>query len=47
MQFHVFFLSITIQRKHLSEEEISHDQQCKKIMDTIQDRRSSYYNQMY
>ena len=43
MRFHVFFLTITIQKKRLSETEMVQEQQYKKIMDDIRDCRSKYY----
>ncbi|MDM5188959.1 YrzI family small protein [Bacillus sp. DX4.1] len=46
MTFHVFFLTITIQKKRLSEEEILREQHLKQIMDEVQDRRSLYYNHL-
>ncbi|MDM5155255.1 YrzI family small protein [Bacillus sp. DX1.1] len=46
MTFRVFFLTITIQKSRLSEEEILRKQQLKQIMDEVQDRRSSYYNHL-
>ncbi|KEK22919.1 YrzI family small protein [Bacillus gaemokensis] len=46
MQFHIFFLTITIQKKHASEENILQEQQYKKIMDEIRDRRSTYYTHL-
>ncbi|HEK9099053.1 YrzI family small protein [Bacillus pfraonensis] len=46
MKFHVFFLTITIQKKRLSEAEIAQEQQYKKIMDDIRDCRSKYYTHL-
>ncbi|KFM99773.1 YrzI family small protein [Bacillus clarus] len=46
MKFHVFFLTITIQKKPLSESEIKQEQQYKQIMDDIHDRRSKYYTHL-
>ncbi|MFJ8526770.1 YrzI family small protein [Bacillus sp. NPDC094106] len=46
MKFHIFFLTITIQKKHLSEAEILQEQQYKQIMDDIRDRRSTYYTHL-
>ncbi|CAI8992581.1 MULTISPECIES: YrzI family small protein [Bacillus] len=46
MKFHVFFLTITIQKMRLSEAEIVQEQQYKKIMDDIRDRRSKYYTHL-
>ncbi|MFJ8526767.1 YrzI family small protein [Bacillus sp. NPDC094106] len=46
MTFHIFFFTITLQKKTLSEAEIFHEQQLKQAMDEIANHRSSYYNQM-
>ncbi|WP_459502753.1 YrzI family small protein [Bacillus sp. C1] len=47
MTFHIFFFTITLQKKSLSETEILRKQQVKKIIDEVKDRKSSYYNHMY
>ncbi|PEE37497.1 YrzI family small protein [Bacillus pseudomycoides] len=47
MTFHIFFFTITLQKKSLSETEILRKQQLKEIMDEVKDRKSSYYNQIY
>ncbi|EMA6342877.1 YrzI family small protein [Bacillus cytotoxicus] len=47
MTFHIFFFTITLQKKTLSEEEILRKQQLKQTMEEITDRRSLYYTQMY
>ncbi|PDY47021.1 YrzI family small protein [Bacillus pseudomycoides] len=47
MTFHIFFFTITLQKKSLSKTEILRKQQLKEIMDEVKDRKSSYYNQMY
>lgn len=46
MTFRVFFLTITIQKRCLSETEIVHEQQIRQLMDEVKDRRSSYYNHL-
>ncbi|KAB7639346.1 YrzI family small protein [Bacillus sp. B3-WWTP-C-10-D-3] len=46
MKFHLFSLIITIQKKSLSEAELKQEQQYKKIMDEIRDRRSNYYTHL-
>ncbi|WP_459502750.1 YrzI family small protein [Bacillus sp. C1] len=46
MKFHVFFLTITIQKKRLSDAEIAQEQQSEKIMEEIRDRRSEYYTHL-
>ncbi|AWC28876.1 MULTISPECIES: YrzI family small protein [Bacillus cereus group] len=47
MTFHIFFFTITLQKRTLSEEEILRKQQLKQTMEEIIDRRSLYYTQMY
>ncbi|EOV9527680.1 YrzI family small protein [Bacillus cytotoxicus] len=47
MTFHIFFFTITLQKRTLSEEEILRKQQLKQTMEEIIDRRSLYYAQMY
>ncbi|WIY59152.1 YrzI family small protein [Bacillus arachidis] len=47
MTVHIFFFTITLQKKSLSETDILRKQQLKEIMDEVKDRKSSYYNQMY
>ncbi|WP_144611684.1 YrzI family small protein [Bacillus cereus] len=46
MNFHLFFLTITIQKKNLSDAELQQEQQYKQIMDEIRDRRSKYYSHL-
>jgi len=46
MKFHLFFLTITIQKKNFSEAELQQEQQYKGIMDEIRDRRSKYYSHL-
>ncbi|MDA1533157.1 YrzI family small protein [Bacillus cereus group sp. TH254-2LC] len=46
MKFHLFFLTITIQKEIFSEDELKQEQQDKKIMDEIRDRRSNYYTHL-
>lgn len=46
MKFHLFSLIITIQKKSLSEAELKQEQQYKKIMDEIRDRRTKYYSHL-
>ncbi|WP_439741462.1 YrzI family small protein [Bacillus pseudomycoides] len=46
MKFHVFFLTISIQKMRLSEAEIAQEQQYKKMIDDIRDRRSNYYTHL-
>ncbi|HDR7794424.1 TPA: YrzI family small protein [Bacillus luti] len=46
MKFHVFFLTITIQKETISQNEIIQEQQYKQIIDEIRDRRSKYYTHL-
>lgn len=46
MKFHLFFLTITIQKKNLSEAELKQEEQYKEIMDEIRDLRSKYYSHL-
>ncbi|PFJ04294.1 YrzI family protein [Bacillus cereus] len=46
MQFPLFFLTITIQKETISQNEIKQKQQYKKIIDEIRDRRSKYYTHL-
>ncbi|OQR56944.1 YrzI family small protein [Bacillus sp. CDB3] len=46
MKFHLFFLTITIQKETISENEIKQEQHYKKIIDEIRDRRSKYYTHL-
>ncbi|MBK5447280.1 YrzI family small protein [Bacillus sp. TH22] len=47
MKFKALFLTITIQKRKLSRDEISREQQIKNIMDDVKERQSSYYNLLY
>ncbi|WP_242143181.1 MULTISPECIES: YrzI family small protein [unclassified Bacillus cereus group] len=42
MKFKVFFLTISIQKRPLSEAEVKQEQQYKKIIEEIRNRRSTY-----
>ncbi|KEK22920.1 YrzI family small protein [Bacillus gaemokensis] len=42
MKFHVFFLTITIQKKTFSDADILHDQQIKIAMDEVKERQTPY-----
>ncbi|MEI4803923.1 YrzI family small protein [Bacillus sp. NPDC077411] len=46
MTFHVFFLTITIQKARLSKEELEHEQRVQQIMDKVKDRQISFYNHL-
>ncbi|KFN01579.1 YrzI family small protein [Bacillus clarus] len=47
MTFHIFFFTIALQKKTLSEDEILRKHHFKKTMNKITNLRSSYYTQMY
>ncbi|WP_445816290.1 YrzI family small protein [Bacillus sp. TH45] len=38
---------MTIQKRKLSRDKISREQQIKNIMDDVKERQSSYYNRLY
>ncbi|MBJ7957236.1 YrzI family small protein [Bacillus mycoides] len=46
MRFHLFFLTITIQKDTISANEVNQEEQYKKIIDEIRDRRSKYYTHL-
>ncbi|HDR4424090.1 TPA: YrzI family small protein [Bacillus cereus] len=46
MKFHLFFLTITIQKETLSETELKQEQQYKQVIDEIRDLRSKYYSHL-
>ncbi|EEL87415.1 YrzI family protein [Bacillus cereus] len=46
MKFHLFFLTITIQKETISADEVKQQKQYKKIIDEIRDRRSKYYTHL-
>ncbi|MGN4422506.1 YrzI family small protein [Bacillus cereus group sp. MYBK30-1] len=47
MKFKAFFLTITIQKRKFTKDEILHEQHIKNIMDEVKERQSSYYNRLY
>ncbi|MGE7881945.1 YrzI family small protein [Bacillus sp. NPDC094077] len=47
MTFHIFFFTVALQKKVLSNEEAFHKKQFKQTMDKVTDIKSSYYTQMY
>ncbi|EJS76674.1 YrzI family small protein [Bacillus cereus] len=47
MKFKAFFLTITIQKRKLSQNEISHDQHVQNTMDEIKELQSSFYNRLF
>ncbi|WP_439022403.1 YrzI family small protein [Bacillus thuringiensis] len=46
MKFHLFFLTITIQKETISQNELKQEQQYKQIIDEIRDCRSKYYTHL-
>ncbi|PEX80086.1 YrzI family small protein [Bacillus cereus] len=46
MTFHIFFFTVALQKKVLSEDEIIRKQQLKQTTDKLTDIRSTYYTQM-
>ncbi|PFL24678.1 YrzI family protein [Bacillus cereus] len=46
MKFHLFFLTITIQKETISADEVKQEKQYKKIIDEIRDRRSKFYTHL-
>ncbi|MDZ4477690.1 YrzI family small protein [Bacillus cereus] len=47
MKFKAFFLTITIQKRKLSQKEISREQHIQSIMDEVKERQSSYYTRLF
>ncbi|HFJ9426101.1 YrzI family small protein [Bacillus cereus] len=47
MKFKAFFLTITIQKRKLSQKEILREQHIQSIMDEVKERQSSYYNRLF
>ncbi|MGV3287418.1 YrzI family small protein [Bacillus wiedmannii] len=47
MKFKAFFLTITIQKRKLSQSEILHEQHVQNIMDDVKERQSSYYTRLF
>ncbi|KOS27790.1 sporulation protein [Bacillus anthracis] len=47
MKFKVFFLTITIQKRKLSQSEILRDQHIQTIMDEVKERQASYYTRLF
>ncbi|MFQ6335412.1 YrzI family small protein [Bacillus sp. AF62] len=46
MKFHLFFLTITIQKETISRNELKQERQYKQVIDEIRDRRSKYYTHL-
>ncbi|MBP3971248.1 YrzI family small protein [Bacillus sp. WL1] len=47
MKFKTFFLTITIQKRKLSQSEILREQHIQTIMDEVKERQSSYYTRLF
>ncbi|PFX72991.1 YrzI family protein [Bacillus cereus] len=47
MKFKAFFLTITIQKRKLSQKEILREQHIQSIMDDVKERQSSYYTRLF
>ncbi|MDH8000227.1 YrzI family small protein [Bacillus cereus] len=47
MKFKAFFLTITIQKRKLSQSEILREQHIQTIMDEIKERQASYYTRLF
>ncbi|MED0960827.1 MULTISPECIES: YrzI family small protein [Bacillus] len=47
MKFKAFFLTITIQKRKFTKDELLREQHIKNIMDEVKERQSSYYNRLY
>ncbi|KOS27791.1 sporulation protein [Bacillus anthracis] len=47
MKFKVFFLTITIQKRKLSQSEILREQHIQTIMDEVKERQASYYTRLF
>ncbi|GAB6549480.1 YrzI family small protein [Bacillus mobilis] len=47
MKFKAFFLTITIQKRKLSQKEILRDQHIQSIMSEVKERQASYYNRLF
>ncbi|KOS27408.1 sporulation protein [Bacillus anthracis] len=47
MKFKAFFLTITIQKRKISQSEILHEQQIQKTMDEVKERQASYYTRLF
>lgn len=47
MKFKAFFLTITIQKRKLSQKEILREQHIQTIMDKVKERQASYYSRLF
>ncbi|PFB69692.1 YrzI family small protein [Bacillus cereus] len=47
MKFKSFFLTITIQKRKLSQKEILREQHIQTIMDEVKEHQASYYSRLF
>ncbi|MED0875839.1 YrzI family small protein [Bacillus mobilis] len=47
MKFKAFFLTITIQKRKLSQKKILREQHIQTIMNEVKERQASYYNRLF
>ncbi|MED2016251.1 YrzI family small protein [Bacillus wiedmannii] len=47
MKFKAFFLTITIQKRKLSQSEILREQHIQTIMDEMKEHQASYYSRLF
>ncbi|RKF52625.1 sporulation protein [Bacillus wiedmannii] len=47
MKFKAFFLTITIQKRKLSQKEILREQHIQTIMDEVKEHQASYYSRCF
>ncbi|HDR7665175.1 YrzI family small protein [Bacillus wiedmannii] len=47
MKFKAFFLTITIQKRKLSQSEIFREQHIQTIMDEVKEHQASYYSRLF
>ncbi|CAM3885568.1 MULTISPECIES: YrzI family small protein [Bacillus cereus group] len=47
MKFKAFFLTLTIQKRKLSQKEISREQHIQSIMDEVKEHQASYYSRLF
>ncbi|KAA2393424.1 YrzI family small protein [Bacillus cereus] len=47
MKFKAFFLTITIQKRKLSQNEILREQHIQTIMNEVKEHQASYYNRLF
>ncbi|EEK78585.1 YrzI family protein [Bacillus cereus] len=47
MKFKAFFLTITIQKRKLSQNEVLHEHHVQNTMDEVKELQSSFYNRLF